>query len=119
MSFLLRQRAGEFDIDSAYTLEQLSDMKESGRVEDAFLKVDYIFRGLDSITLDEEHERKFKNAVAIDVSANIDSGEIPSFAGRSDENHQLRVYCSEGNFIALGYLQLIEDKTYLKVRKFF
>lgn len=119
MSFLLRQRAGAFDIDSAYTLEQLSDMKEKGQVANAFSKVDYIFMELDSITLDETQEKRFRNAVAIDVSANIDSGEIPGYKGRHDKKYQVRVYSLEGNFIALGFLQPIEDKTYLKVRKFF
>ena len=33
MSFLLRQRAGAFDIDSAYTLEQLSEMKEQDLIK--------------------------------------------------------------------------------------
>lgn len=119
MSFLLRQRAGAFDIDSAYTLEQLSEMKEQDLIKNAFSKVDYIFKELDSITLDERQSKRFKNAVAIDVSAHISLGEISSRAARDDRHHQVRVYCAEGNFIALGYLQRIEDKTYLKVRKFF
>lgn len=107
MSFLLRKKAGSFDINSAYTLEGLLQMKEKGLVGQAFSSVDSIFKKLDGITLDDIQAKKFRNGMELAVPGHLSA------------SRHVRVYCARGGFMALGSLKRIEGKIYLKVRKFF
>ncbi len=110
MSFLLRMRAGTFDLSNAYTLEELSDLKEHGDPGSALTGVDSIFGSLDSYKLDEPSEKKIRNGMKVPVwqSSLLCKGDTP-----------VRVYSSTGDFIALGMIIDSEKGNYLRVRKFF
>lgn len=108
MSFLLRKRAGPFDISDAYTLEELAQRQKDGTIGTALLGVDMIFDGIPVFKLNEVSEKKFRNGMHIPFS--INSGEDDSL---------IRVYSTAGEFIALGAVKKSEDGTYLKVKKFF
>ena len=107
MSFLLRKQAGPFDISSAYTLEKLGRMKETGRVMDAFSPIELVFTQLGRYTLDEHTEKRFMNGMAITV---------PDTAG--ERNELVRVYRSNNEFTALGSILSGEGEKQLRVKKF-
>lgn len=117
MSFLLRKRAGYFDISAAYTLEELAQRKKDGTIQTALLGVDMVFGSIPGYTLDEYSDKKFRNGMHIPVSGALVTDD--SNKDSSKDGTLIRVYGSKGEFIALGAVKKGEDGTYLKVRKFF
>jgi tRNA pseudouridine55 synthase len=128
MSFLLRRRAGPFDISDALTLEELSELKRNGMLHKALIGVDRVFGNFTAYRLDEASEVRFGNGIKIPLSrAQLLSKDVGSTAGDGtegtgtfkDSGRIVRVYGSDGNFLALGMV-LYEEKGYhLKVKKFF
>lgn len=124
MSFLLRKRAGPFDIGSAFTLEELQKRKTNGTLSDAYTKVEKVFSGLSAYKLEKLEEKKFCNGMQLPIPndvypdglANSRSGQLEA-AGNKE--NLIRVYDSLGEFIALGEVCKRESDTYLKVKKFF
>ncbi|MGE5614534.1 MAG: tRNA pseudouridine(55) synthase TruB [Bacillota bacterium] len=108
MSFLLRKRAGLFDIGDSFTLEELARMVEEGSAGEAFIPVDSVFRDFDSYMLDESLEKRFKNGMKVAVHG------VPSKTGPL-----VRVYGARGEFIALGAVSEASNGIFLKARKFF
>lgn len=106
MSFLLRKQAGPFDIASAITLEELVQMKENGKIEEAFSSVELLFEQFGRYTLDERTEKKFMNGMSVTVSS-ISAAE----------DGLIRVYSSNNEFVALGCIAQGERKQ-LRVKKF-
>lgn len=111
MSFLLRKRAGPFDIASAVTLEELERRKREGSLGSVLLEADTVFMQYESYTLDEIEEKKFRNGVEIDI---LGQGPCPSVPPDT-----LRVYDASGNFLALGNVHVTGGTCRLKVKKFF
>jgi len=109
MSFLLRKRAGPFDIASAFTLERLAQMKESGALKEAFSPVEIVFEHIGRFTLNARTEKKFMNGMTISV---------PDDTGINEDIDMIRVYNTKNEFVALGSISRDESGTYLKVRKF-
>ncbi len=107
MSFLLRKKAGPFEIESALTLEKLSLMKENGTIQNAFSSVEIVFTQLRSFTLNEQAEKKFMNGMTVN---------IPHMTGIEDE--LIRVYSPTNKFAALGYILRGERGIQLRVKKF-
>ncbi|MGI6669623.1 MAG: tRNA pseudouridine(55) synthase TruB [Acetivibrionales bacterium] len=108
MSFLLRKRAGPFDINGSITLEELARLKDEGKEENAFIPLDSVFPDFASYALDEGLEKKFRNGMSVRID------NVPSSAGSL-----LRVYGAGGEFIAIGTVQKTRKGMFLKVRKFF
>lgn len=117
MSFLLRKRAGPFDISAAYTLEELSRKQKNGTIQSVLLGVETIFDSITGFTLDENSDKKFRNGMSIPVSNALALNDSRQEDGK--ENNFIRVYGTTGEFIALGAVKKYEDGTYLKVKKFF
>ncbi len=129
MSFLLRKRAGPFEIKDAFTLEDLAEMQSNGTIQTAFLGVESIFCAYPCYKLDEQSDKKFRNGMNVKVPdiqslANESDGDLCS--GGSNEcddgskiNSYVRVYSVTGKFIALGEVKKDEGKSWLKVKKFF
>lgn len=109
MSFLLRKRAGSFDLSAAYELEELTQMQKEKTIQNALINVESAFDGLPGYVLDKDSDRKFRNGmhVAIKNGAFLNSATL------------VRVYGTNKQFIALGTIKNSEDGTYLKVKKFF
>jgi len=113
MSFLLRTRAGPFDISEARTLEELARLKEEGTLEQALEDVDTLFSGLPSVRIDGPSEKRFRNGVQIPFN-----GDLKGFEPGAEEK-LLRVYGEKGKFIALADVVEKGNGLFLKVRKFF
>lgn len=108
MSFLLRKRAGLFDIADAITLEELARLKGGGMKDKAFIPVDSVFQDFAPYKLDESTEKKFRNGMKVGVN-----GALPL------TGPLIRVYGAGGEFIALGAVHKTGNGIYLKARKFF
>jgi len=129
MSFLLRKRAGPFDITTACTLEDISQRQKEGTIQEALMKVESAFDTMPGYILDEKSDKKFRNGmhiVALDAmimnNNNKDNGEnsIKNSGKNSDNEGMLvRVYSTNEQFIALGTIKESENGVYLKVKKFF
>jgi tRNA pseudouridine55 synthase len=132
MSFLLRLGAGPFHISGSVTLEELSRRKEEGTLKEMMIPPDKVFSGLDSCVLDEGSGKKFMNGVQIPLSGlhikkaestgtETETGKDTVAIRRRDKKDDglIRVYGSDGRFIALGMIIHGESGNYLKARKFF
>ncbi|NLK86047.1 MAG: tRNA pseudouridine(55) synthase TruB [Clostridiaceae bacterium] len=124
MSFLLRMAAGPFEISDSITLEELSALREKGGLHNALIGVDRVFAGLEAYRLDEASEKRFGNGMQIPLSrallpdtGNEDRSGLKSSV--SQDGSLVRVYGSNGDFIALGMVFDDAKGYYLKVRKFF
>ncbi len=115
MSFLLRKRAGPFDIESAVTLEELRSRKEDGSLQEAMVSVDAVFENFRQVKLNELTEKQFLNGMSVTLQDN-------SFAAESLNNVEscvTRVYGTTGRFIALGEVKKAAGRTNIRVKKFF
>lgn len=117
MSFLLRKRAGSFDISKAYTLEELALRQKEGSLGTALLGVDAVFRHLPQHTLDEKSDKKFRNGMNILIADTYSSIYNCNFD--TNDNGLIRIYGANGEFIALGVIKNNVSGVYLKVKKFF
>ena len=130
MSFLLRKKAGPFDIASAVTLEELEQRKRDDSLASVLQKADTVFMQLDSYKPSEIEEKKFRNGVEIDIGCSPEpSGQVVYGTGKEGgavvppemgpEGYTVRVYGATGNFLALGTVYRTGDAWRLKVKKFF
>lgn len=132
MSFLLRKRAGHFDIESAVTLEELERRKTEGTLGAVLLDTDTVFNELGSYTLNAGEEKKFRNGVEIGISRSLEpagpvafvtghegGAEVPDGNRSLSDSRTVRVYGASGNFLALGIVHETDNTKLLKVKKFF
>ena len=95
MSFLLRTRSGEFTIGSTYSIAELRQMKEEGRLDDAVISIEDSLNGLiDKLSLtglDEKQARLIRNG------AEIFPGELK---GRDDS--RIVMLYADGEFLGIG-----------------
>lgn len=108
MSFLLRKRAGAFDLSSAVTLEELKQAVDAGNVASLLISAEKVFDGYGAIKLDGAREKKFRNGVHVELS------ELYSL-----EDGLVKVYNTDDAFIALGEVFEEDNVRLLKSRKFF
>ena len=88
MSSLRRIGAGEFDVSSANTLDDIISAAAKGEAERFLLPVDSLFCSMPEYTADERCERRIKNGNEIKTPA-LPDGEY-------------RVYSASGEFLMLG-----------------
>lgn len=62
---LVRTKAAGFDISQTFTLEQIQQMADEGRVEDAVISVDKIFSDMPKIILSAKQTVMYKNGVKL------------------------------------------------------
>ena len=62
---LVRTKAAGFDISQTFTLEQIQQMADENRVEDAIISVDKIFSDMPKITLSAKQTVMYKNGVKL------------------------------------------------------
>ncbi|EPR08236.1 tRNA pseudouridine(55) synthase TruB [Ruminiclostridium papyrosolvens] len=106
MSFLVRTRAGYYDLDNALTIEEIVQLSETKSLEGHLLPVEKIFEEYDSINLTKEELFKYNNGVWLEVEKNK---YINSF---------YRVY-DNNSFLGLGEVFEKGSTLYLKSKKFF
>lgn len=108
MSFLLRVQAGPYHIREAWTLEQLEELQLRGSLQEALLPVDMAFAALPPVTLSPQREKRLLNGVILPL-------DEPSWQAGQD----VRVYNSQGCFLALAEVVLREGRLCLKSKKVF
>lgn len=108
MSFLIRLRSGMFDIQSAYTLEEIKHLADEGKLKDILVGTEEIFKAMPGINLEKKDTDRFLNGVFIPVEeTDLKQKEL------------VRVYNREGAFIALGEIISRENRLLLKSKKSF
>lgn len=108
MSFLLRKRAGVFDLAAAVTLEELKQAVDEGSVASLLLSTERVFDGFGAIKLEEPQEKKLLNGMPVE----------PAVCGGMAEG-LVKVYNSKDVFFALGEIVRLDSRLVLKSRKFF
>jgi tRNA pseudouridine55 synthase len=127
MSFLLRKRAGPFELSDAHTLEELAEKRRDGTLQSTLLNVDKVFVNMPCYALDKNSEKKFGNGMSIkfsEVSFQDNPGSMgeeltESAASPCNRSCLVRVYGSNGRFVAIGETRADDTGTVLKVKKFF
>ena len=102
MSALRRVGAGDFQLENAYSLDQVQAAADEGRAEALLLPVDSLFAAYPAVTLDARQEPVIRNGGAIKAA--------PELQGKH------RLYSPTGEFLTLGEAAKGEIKT---VKSFF
>ncbi len=108
MSFLIRTKAGKYNLDTALTLEEIKELAAVNRLESSLVSVETVFEDLNSIQLDEKETFKYRNGVWLKLEEN--NFDIDSY---------LRVYDNSNKFIGIGEVFKYGSDTCLKSKKFF
>jgi len=108
MSFLIRTKAGIFDICHALTLEDIAEFAIQGKMNDILVKVEEIFKNLRKVELDELNTKKFLNGVFVKLNyLDVKPGET------------LAVFNNSNAFLALGEVVLKQGQPMMKLKKVF
>lgn len=91
MSFLLRTRVGNFQLEDALTLEEIESLSQSNQLEERLLPLDYPLGHYKEIVLEDRHYGPITNGVKIKVEGGLEDGIY-------------RVYCAD-KFIGLGVIE--------------
>lgn len=95
MSFLLRTRSGNFTINGTYTIAELRQMKEEGRLNNALISIETALKGtIEPLKLNGLNE---KQARLIRNGAEIFPGEL-----KNDDRERLVLLYAEGEFLGIG-----------------
>ena len=113
MSFLLRTRSGQFDIDGTITVEEMEQHSSEGTMEQLLFPVDSVFESYNRISVDTAVETKIRNG-----------NEIPIDRLKSENKYSLgdtlRVYNSNSDFLCLSRIENNKDgNTVIKLVKSF
>lgn len=106
MSFLVRTRAGQYNLDNALTMEEVIQLSETRALEGHLLPVEKIFEVFDSIKLSNKELFKYNNGVWLEVEKNKYKKTV------------YRVY-DNNSFLGIGEVFEKENTLYLKSKKFF
>ncbi|EGD46671.1 tRNA pseudouridine synthase B [Ruminiclostridium papyrosolvens DSM 2782] len=106
MSFLVRTRAGQYNLDNALTMEEVIQLSETKALEGHLLPVEKIFEVFDSIKLSNKELFKYNNGVWLEVEKNKYKKTV------------YRVY-DNNSFLGIGEVFEKENTLYLKSKKFF
>ena len=108
MSFLVRTRAGKYNLDNALTLEEIRELADCRQLEGSLTPVETVFEELDGIRLDSEDTFKYCNGVWLQLNnKNFDTSPF------------IRVYDNNENFLGIGEIFQNGQGTCLKSKKFF
>jgi tRNA pseudouridine55 synthase len=109
MATLCRTRAGEFDISSAHTLEEIEAMDEDERLA-LLLPTESLFSDLPEIRLPAFYEKLSRSGCEI-YQSKIKSS-LPLY-------QRVRLYSADGSFFALGEVREYEKGSAIKSIKLF
>ena len=108
MSFLLRKKAGIFDLTSSVTLEEIKELVNEGKLQSRMMKTENAFDNIWDIEIDEFQAKKFLNGVAVALED-----------CRIQNTGLIKVYSEGRRFLALGEITTAGEKLILRSRKFF
>lgn len=107
MSFLMRTRVGNFNIENAYTLDEIEKLRQENKLESILLPLDTPLMEFKSICFNQNYFKHLKNGMKIKIDNRKETY-------KADE--LLRVYCEE-EFVGVGTLVEKENELYLKMKK--
>lgn len=110
MEELIRTKVSRFDIKDALTLEQVSVLKQEGRLGEILIPIDEMFSDYEAVTLKEE----FMSFV---YNGNVFFPKHLNQYIELTDGKMVRVYDGDGNFIAI--YKFIKDKYLFKIEKMF
>ncbi|MGN0376257.1 MAG: tRNA pseudouridine(55) synthase TruB [Suilimivivens sp.] len=112
MVSLKRTRVGSFAIEEAYTLSQLQNLSDAGRLAEILVPVEKVFEHLPGITVKE-------NAMNALLNGNqLKEDEILDLSGEAVSAEEVRVYSYDGRFFGIyGYRR--DRKLFCPVKMFF
>ena len=108
MGFLLRTQNGEFDIESAYTLEEIIAAHNNGTLEKILIGFDELLKNYDMILLDKKNSKAFLNGVFINTRKIKCEVEISNI---------YKVYNDNNTVIGLGEIIEKGKEVFLKSKK--
>lgn len=108
MSFLIRTRAGKYNLDTALTFEQINMLAEKNSLDSSLLPVETVFEEYDCISLEASDIFSYNNGAAVRVACD-----------KRFENALRRVYDISGVFLGIGELSAKGEHVYIKSKKFF
>ncbi|MGN1181052.1 MAG: tRNA pseudouridine(55) synthase TruB [Suilimivivens sp.] len=112
MVSLKRTRVGGFRADNAYTLSQLQNLADEGKLTDVLVPVERMFEQLPCIMVKEEAMKALLNG------NQLKREEIRELSPEAVEAEEVRVYSSDGKFYGIyGYQK--ERKLFCPVKMFF
>lgn len=108
MSFLVRTRAGRYELATALTVEEIKEAALAGTLESRLLPAESVFEDYEAVFLNEKDTYKYNNGVWIElISKNADTDAIK------------RVYDNNGVFAGIGEAFYNGENLCLKSKKFF
>ena len=102
MNTLRRTMSGGFDIKDCHTVENLREIAEDGKLEDALIPTDSVFEAYEKVVLDDFLAGKLKNGIKIRKSGLC-------------EGNKYRVYSKDGEFLSISEYngaELVLDKAF-------
>lgn len=103
LTALRRERSGDFSVENAHSLEEISEAARQGRAEELFLPVDSLFSQYPAVTLDPDLEKRCRCGSSFRTQAG---------------DGRFRVYGQSGEFLMLGQAQngvMTTVKSFFKV----
>lgn len=110
MEELIRTKVSRFELADSLTLQQVTEMKESGRLEEILTPIDAMFSEYEAVTIKKEFASLVYNGNPF-IPKHM-SGEISLTDGKN-----VRVYDENGTFLAIYEFE--EEKRMFRVRKMF
>lgn len=116
MAHLERTRVGEFRVEQAYTLEQLQQYADQGRLFEAVVPVDQMFEKLPALTVKEHAMKALKNGNQL-AWTELEPCEGRSLPEKIADGSQYRVYGSQHIFYGV-YEYRKERRMFCPVKMF-
>ena len=110
MEELTRTKVGRFELKDSLKLEELSDLAQNGRLEDALIPLDQMFSELQSVVPAEKYISKAYNGNDFFNNQLSEDGKFCS-------GEKVRVYDAQGHFI--GVYRYMEDRKMFHLVKMF
>lgn len=112
MTFLLRTHVGDFDIDSAFTVEEIQEYANTNSIDKIILPIDTALKHLGSLNLDISYYNILKNGGKVRLDNYSQS------LSYSDYQKGIRIYCDDV-FIGVGKIDKTDNVITLKMDKVF
>lgn len=110
MQSLVRTRVGEFRLSDALTLEQLQELRDTGRLEEALLPTDRIFADFPSIHVEEKWRKLLDNGNSFYPGQTVEKTVCPA-------GEWVRVYREDDSFAGI-YAYNADREWYQPVKMF-
>lgn len=112
MTFLLRTKVGDYNIENSYTIEEIEEHVLNDSLEKIMMPLDSALIHYKSITLQKRYFAVLKNGGKIDLS------DYPYEIDTESFEKGTRVYCDD-IFVGMGIIEKKQDAKILKMDKVF